>query len=263
MGVGDLVDLKIQYEDLLSGDPISVKGVGHIRSPKLKEMSPSSGIGWDGYSIYIYFLKAGCEQLKKDILKNDAIDGSIYEIVTQNCDLRTLYEKAFSFFMLETVAYEETNNVFVSIASVPDEESDDGVKNIPIGLISESNFDDVRAMILTMNYITLSQTDVKTTHSSEASKAAWDEVQNYLNKQVESTPKDDGPMTLGNMMSKLCAIHPSINYTNIFDLTVFQFYDTFFQTCYMRSISFSEAVVSNHGSKDFKYEDWLNPIKNS
>lgn len=262
MGVGDLVDLKIRYEDLLSGDPISVKGVGHIRSPKLKEMSPAGMIGWDGYNVFIYFLKAGREQLKKDILKTDNVDDSIYKIVTQNCDLRTLYEKAFSFFMLETVVYEETNNVFVSIASVQDDKSDDGVKNIPIGLISESNFDDVRAMILTMNYITLSQTDVKTTHSSEASKAAWDKVQDYLNQQIESTPIDNDPMTFGNMMSKLCAIHPSINYTNIFDLTVFQFYDTFFQTCYMRSISFSESVVSNHGSKDFKYEDWLNPIKN-
>ena len=253
------MDCKIQYEDLLSGDYIPIRGVGHIRSPKLKEMAPTSGIGWGNYSLYIYLLRSGKEQLKESLLKGLQVDGSIYDIITENSDLRRLYEEAFSFFMLETVVYRSEENLFVAMTKVEDPEDSWKIT----GIITEQNFDDVRAMILALNYVTISKTDVKTTHSSDASKEAWDKVQEYLNKQIESVKEDEDPMNLGNMMSKLCAIHPSINYTNLFELTVFQFYDTFFQTCYMRSIRFSESVVSNHGSKDFKYEDWLNPIKNS
>ena len=37
--------MKISYEDLISGDSIYVDGVGHVRSPFLRELKPTEGVG--------------------------------------------------------------------------------------------------------------------------------------------------------------------------------------------------------------------------
>ena len=82
-----------------------------------------------------------------------------------------------------------------------------------------------------------------------------------MKKQSETEDREDKPeFHLANIISKLCAVHPSYNLLNIYDLTVFQLYDAFFQYGYMRSTSLSEQIFSNHGGNSFKFENWLKPI---
>lgn len=249
------MDLNISYEDLLSGDCIYANGIGHVRSPKLKEMWPSSGIGWDRYNYYIFFLKIGENQLS--LL--DGIDRkeneTLFECMVRHAELRELYLEAFSFFIAENVIFDDRGNRFLVYR-----QNDENSQPQLVGIISTDNFDYVRAVILLLNYIPLDQTDIQTTYESKAAEEAWKNMQRYLDQQ-EPTKKDES-MNIGNILSKLCAIHPSINYLNVFELTVFQFYDAFFQCCYMHSVSFTEAIVSNHGSKEFKYESWLKPVRN-
>ena len=48
--------MKFAYEDLISGDSIPVDGVGHIRSPLLRELKPTQGIGTWTYGLYLNLL---------------------------------------------------------------------------------------------------------------------------------------------------------------------------------------------------------------
>lgn len=245
---------QIPYEDLLTPDTWPIHGVGHIRSPQLKEMWPSHGIGWAGYSLFIYVLRSNVTELSKIVA--DLNQGeNIYEVVTSSDGLCKLYVGALSFFMKEEVLYHKEQKVFMTY-----EKPNDSKDIKLIGVINSENFDNVRAAILIMNYISPTKANVDVQFSSEKAKAIWEKAQKYLTAQgdKESDPK----MAIGNIISKLCVIHPTYNLFNIYDLTVFQLYDQFFQTCYMRSIEFSEAFVSNHGSKEFKFNDWLNPVQN-
>ncbi len=248
-------DVKISYEDLLSGDRIPIAGVGHLRSPQLKEMRPTSGIGWNLYRVYVFYLKQGKEDLAQ-LLKFEFPEMSVFDIVISIDELRNLYQDALAFFMSECVRYDTTSQSFVCIQIEPN-----GGETI-VGTIDRDNFDEVRLMILTLNYISTKDVDVAVKFSSDAAKQAWEQVQEYMRQNQEQASRADNDiMQVGNLISKLCAMHPSINYTNVFELTVFQFYDTFFQMSYLRQIGFTEDIVANHGSDQFQYEDWLKPVQ--
>ena len=115
--------------------------------------------------------------------------------------------------------------------------------------------------MLQLNFIGLDQEDEHVTHTSDHSKELWERAQSFLKKQAEAKEKEDKPeYHIGNIVSKLCSVHPSYNFLNVWKLTVFQLYDAFFQCSYMRSSDLNEAIFSNHGGDKFSFESWLKPI---
>ena len=243
------------YEDLLSGDYILMSGVGHFRSPLLKEMRPS-GIGWPMYNTYVYIIKSNRDELM--VLSSDSQSSdSLYTTIINNDQLREFYRAALDFFMLETVLYDPENRKFITIEATP--QDDESVDIKLIGEINGENLDDVRELILCLNYISPKKTDINMKFASKAAEEAWLQIQKY---QKNNEKKPDDTHSIGNFISKLCAIHPSYNYFNVYELTIFQFYDAFFQSAYMKSFSFSEAIVSNHGSDSFDFNDWMKPVQN-
>ena len=253
-----------EYFDMLSGDPIPVEGIGTMRSPKLRDLCPSSGVGYKVYNLYLNFLSWDKEQLLKydDImhfrgsnkLHHNALN--MFDVVTLLKQTRELCRAALSFFILEKMVWDETQRRFIVF------NESDGVTKI-IGEINRDNFEEVRQMMLQMNYIGLDKSKNPATFSDEQSKKYWDRVQKHLKEQAEKRVQKDKPeYHLSNIISKLCASHPSYNILNIYELTVFQLYDAFFQFGYIRSSNLNERIFTNHGGKQFKFEDWLKPILN-
>ena len=248
----------LRYDDLLTGDDITLTGVGHFRSPKMREMFPTTGIGWLRYETYLQLLRGSKEEICK-LFGIAGTDADLFDMILYS-DLGEAYAEALSFFMRETVERDPEGGCFRVLT--PLAPSGTAPQYRTEGRIDRDNLDDVRYCILRMNYVQIERSDVHTSFASSEAEAAWNRIQRYQAMQ-EQHRSDGQSLSLGNMISKLCAIHPSINYFNVFDLTVFQFYDAFFQSAYLRSIEFSEAIVSTHGSEKFKYEDWMNPIQNS
>jgi hypothetical protein len=144
--------------------------------------------------------------------------------------------------------------------------NEDGTnKQTVVGEINRDNFDNVRRVILQSNFIGLDKDEEPVRHSSEKSKELWEQAQKYLEEQAKSNSgKEEKPeYHISNIISKLCAAHPSYNLLNIFNLTIFQLYDSFFQFGYLRSSDLNERIFSNHGGDKFKFEDWLKPILNN
>lgn len=259
--------MKFDYFDMLSGQPITVPGIGKIRSPKLSEICPASGAGYSEYNIYLNFLAWGKDGLLKyDKLINPrgaaalekALDKlSTFDVATLLPQTRAQYLLVLDFFMDNTISWDEEARKFI----VSEQRDDDSSSEI-VGEITKDNFDNVRKMMLQMNYIGLEQKDnLSPIHSSESAKQLWERAQGYLKKQAESSSGSDKPeYRLGNIISKLCAVHPSYNLTNVFDLTVFQVYDAFFQVGFLKSSELSERIFSIHGGDKFRFEDWLKPI---
>lgn len=256
--------MHFRYFDLLSGEPVLVQGVGHLRSPQLKNIYPLSGVGYDGYNLYRAFLSWDKEQvLKYDKLFNfrgvDRVEAnaeslSAFDVVTLLPPTRALCIEVMSFFMVENVVWDEDNRKFVAYLT------DDDGQHVS-GEINRSNFEEVRNMMLQLNYINLEKDVVEPHHTSEEARRLWEKAQGFLRKQAEKESGEDKPeYHLSNIVSKICASHPSYNLLNIGELTIFQLYDTFFQFGYMRSIQLSERIFSNHGGDKFNFNDWLKPI---
>ena len=126
-----------------------------------------------------------------------------------------------------------------------------------VGYINRDNFDDVKDMMLQVNYIGIGDQAKPTKFSSAKAKELWELAQKHLKETKH--PKDKR-MELGNIISKLCAVNCGYTLLNIYDLTVFQLYDQFFQYGYMRAMDLNERAFTIHGGKNFSFETWLEPI---
>lgn len=251
--------MKLLYMDLLSGDEIYVDNVGHIRSPKLWELNPKKGIGSFAYSFYLNLLSWN----KKDFLEYSKIvqipgikvfekhdDLSLFDVITVLELTRDLMKTVFDFFLVEDLIWDSTNRQYNTL---------DKEKNI-VGYINKENFEEIRDMMLQANYIGVDKDESQTKIQSTKAQGMWDKAQSYLKKQAKT--KDNKTYNLGNVISKLCAGHSSYNLLNIYDLTIFQLYDQFFQYGYLRSVNLNERVFSNYGGESFNIQDWLQPITN-
>lgn len=245
---------------MLSGEPILVKNVGHLRSPILRELCPL-GIGHSAYNFYLNFLSWDKENLLEydrlmkyrgvSKLENGALN--TFDAATLLKQTREFCRGILSFFMLEELVWDDTGRRFISFTK---DESP-----VAIGEINRENFDDVRKMMLQLNYIGIDGDESPVSYSDQKSKELWERTQGYLKELSKKNAGIDKPeYHLSNIVSKLCAVHPSYNLLNVYDLTIFQLYDSFFQTGYIRSSDLNERIFSNHGGEKFKFEDWLRPI---
>lgn len=255
--------MRFDYFDMLSGDPIYFQGVGHLRSPSLHELRPTSGIGYRTYNIYLNFLTWD----KEHLLKYDQLMQyrgahrlnrkcfNAFDVATLLTQTRELCRVVLSFFMLEDLVWDEAHRCYLVMAQ-------DAEEPCVIGEINRDNFDEVRETMLQLNFIGLDKGDAPPVqHSDDKSKELWEKVQGHLKEQAQKESKEDKPeYHLSNIISKICAVHPSYNLLNIYGLTVFQLYDAFFQVSYMRSSDLNEQIFSNHGGDKFKFENWLKPI---
>lgn len=256
--------MRFDYFDMLSGEPIPVVGVGRLHSPSLKDICPSSGIGYGAYNLYINFLSWDKEKLLEfdrtmglrgadRLAASDKL--STFDVITLLVQTREFCREVLSFFMSEELEWDENARKFIAYAV-----NDNGEK-CAVGEIDRKNFEDVRDDILQLNFIGIDKDDEPVKFESEHSKELWERAQKFLKEQNKKKEKDGKrEYRIGNIVSKLCTAHPSYNFLNVFNLTVFQLYDAFFQLGYMRSSDLSEKIFSNHGGDKFKFEDWLKPI---
>ena len=258
--------MKFEYFDMLTGDPILLQGVGHLRSPKLKELRPTSGIGYNLYNFYLNFLSWDKEKILQydqasELRGTDRLSAKetkdilpIYDIVTLLPQTRELCREVLSFFVVEKLDWDDNKRKFIVYTSMDDK------KDI-VGEINRENFEEIRKLILQLNFIGLGEEEASGKPNDKHSGELWEKAQAFLKKQKEQKKKEDAPeYHLGNIISKLCTVHPSYNLLNIWEMTVFQIYDAFFQYGHMRMSDLNEAIFSNHGGDKFVYENWLKPI---
>ena len=252
--------MKFNYEDLISGDSIPVTGVGHIRSPLLSELKPTQGIGAWRYNLYLNVLIWDKEELinfmrlstgRKLKAFDKAEKLTAFDVVTLLDSPRKLLQDAMAFFMDENIIWDNDKKYFVT--SIKD-------TNQTIGVINRDNFEDVRDMMLQVNYINLGQKAKPQKFASKKAKELWEKAQQYLKNGAKK--KADKRLQLGNIISKLSCVSTGYTLLNIYNLTVFQLYDQFFQYGYLRAMDLNEMAFSNHGGKNFDIQAWLKPIIN-
>lgn len=251
--------MNLDYADLISGDSIYISGAGHFHSPKLYELYPTKGIGNHNYKFYISLLAWNKDKLL-DYARQIGVGGlkafngkenlTYFDIITLIPDTRSMLEKAIDFFIDEKIKWDDVKKSFIVY------NNDDK----PIGVINRNNYEDVANTILQLNYINLEEDKAPPKFTSNEAKDLWEKAQQYLKKQSQKKTEENPDYKLGNIISKLCCVHSSYNLLNIYNLTIFQLYDQFFQISYLRGVNLNDRIFSNHGGDDYKFENWLKPI---
>lgn len=250
--------MKFTYEDLISGDAIPVAGIGHFRSPYLYELNPTKGIGFWLYDLYLNvlswdkdsFLKfvRTVTQKKLKALENEKLD--LFDAITLVEYSRELLQKAMAFFVSEEISWDANKRQFVLHS---------GDSGCEVGYITRDNFEEVRDMMLQLNYVNLGNNAKPIKHSSQHSKELWELAQQKLKENAKKS-KPDKNLQMGNIISKLCATSCGYTLLNIQNLTIFQLYDQFFQYGYLRAMELNERAFTIHGGEKFDMQDWLKPV---
>ena len=93
---------------------------------------------------------------------------------------------------------------------------------------------------------------------NDIARKLFEKMQKALKKQEEERKvKADKNLSLSNIISSVSALHPSINLINIWDLTIFQLYDTFRRMQGNLIFDMNSTSVSVWGDEKNKFDQTL------
>ena len=127
------------------------------------------------------------------------------------------------------------------------------------GFINNSNYKTVVQVILQLLDISVDDMPEESPKfRSEKDRLFWEKFQSKK-KMFAQNKTADPNFELPNMISLLCTFHPSLNYSNIFNLTIGQIRDTFSQLLKAKQLNIAEMNYSVWGGK-YDPSQWVERI---
>lgn len=252
--------MKLDYFDLISPSPIFVSNIGSIVSPRLGDISK---IGKRQYSNYMSLLLIDVSTFLKSVgidpepIK-DIEQLNVFDLLVENVVYAQQLENMFNFFIAETVEYNQENSIFLVIDDVIEDK-----KNV-IGFINRDNFGLVTDLICQRIYIKSNRDDEDLSKIKSSKARAIMEKLLKGRKQKEKQSKQNEDMELGNIISAVANKHNSLNFVNIWDLTVYQLWDSFARLSNNNIYDIQSMSVAAYGNKDnhFDVSTWFKRINN-
>lgn len=258
--------MRLDYGTQLSPVPITLS-IGTLRKPTLKEISQ---ITFDRFSFYEFFLKLSPETYYTKLrtendgeaywnsLTEEERDGiTIYDIIKEDEQIRNTYVEIFNFFFVETIIYQE--GFFILLKENTSIDKPDEIKKEQVrGAIAKDNFSQVMSLLQQICCIyneEESLDDIK--FKNNLARKLMEKMLKAKKKEQEAK-KSDLNLTIPNIISSIANKHPSLNYLNIWDLTIFQLLDAFnrIQANSMYDIDSTRVSVWGDEKKTFDVSLW-------
>ncbi len=253
--------MKLDYATLISPYPLPLDQIGNVKSPTLGDIwNPRTT--WQIYNLYLQFLlmtpQIYCGKLNpasakwyQSLSEEEAARLSMFDLITADSYLQHSYEKLFDFFFVETVRWDDVHKLFVL--------SDDwNEEPAATGIIDRNHYPMVCDIILQRCGIQSSDTapDISTVKNKRAREILKKLQKGREMRAKKSSPKGD--MELPNLITALAAKSNSINFTNIWELTVYQFYEQFKkeQTNVYFDIQKMSVAAYGNSKNTFKGNEW-------
>lgn len=255
--------MRLDYGTQLSPVPITLS-IGTLRKPTLKEISK---LTFDRFSYYEFFLKLSPEayytKLKKDngeahwdSLSDEARNKiSIYDIIQNDEQVKDIYVEIFDFFFIETVIYEEGFFILVKDnVAIHDRIEKDQIR----GVIAKENFSQVISLLQQICCIYNEEESLDDMKFKNNLGRKLYEKMLKAKKKAQKNKVADVNLSIPNLISSVSNRHPSLNYLNIWDLTIFQLLDSFgkLQANVMHDIGCTRVSVWGDEKETFDPSLW-------
>lgn len=257
--------MQLSYMDLISPLPTCLTNIGHIKSPKLIEIA---NLNYDVYNSFLAVLLMTPEDYYKHYQKDKLeyyrglsptikAQISIYDLMIHYDDLCEILEQILNFFFIETVVFNDEDDVFYTYQS-----QDDVQNRKPVGFIDSKNYSFVSDIILQRNSIVRNVID-EDVNKIKNKKAL--EIYLKLKKGQEQQSKkiNEKKIEIPNLISAMSIYHNNLNITNIWDLTVYQLYDQFQrqQLKQINDIQSTSVSVWGDEKNKFDFSQWYKTLK--
>lgn len=257
--------MRLDYGTMTSPRPIRLT-ICTVRKPTIDMVWD---IGFDTLGLYesflsmtpeLYFTKINTEAGKKkwEPLSDEERDSmTLYSAVVADESLRGIYMELFHFFIEEPVLYEQ--GLFVILNKGVDPNGDITRDDIR-GAITEPLFPQVLNILKQVCGMEADEEEADPSQmkfKNETARKLFEKMQK-AKKEQKKHGKHDPNLTLPNIISAVATRHPSINYTNIGQLTIYQVMDSFDR---LRNDAFYEidktrVSVWGDEKKTFKPDAW-------
>lgn len=238
----------VDYMTLISGRPYEYHGL-LVYPPTLDDIA---AIRYQTYESYlsIFFLSA------MDIgaiigVQNESLPPTTTALQLITCipDLRDALLRSLSFFIREEILYSDEFGYY-SIR-------DSGIKYIAIDDIRE-----IRSIILQLCNIQDTAETQPVKFRNEKARQIYEKIQKKkAERQAKSAfSKDSLSMTLPNLISAVSACSPTYNYFNIWQMTVYQFYDQFARLNDNLQLQIFGHRWAAWGTDNFDFSVWYRPL---
>lgn len=230
--------MRLDYGTRMSYSPIALP-FGTIKKPTLEECT-TLPMSFDKFNSYESMLLLTPDLFFTDIIKGEVRETwksmpeeekasmTLYDLVALYPEIATDFEEIFNFFFVEQVVYEK--GVFFVIDPSKIASSDKISEEDVIGCIGKKEFDLTISVLCQICCIGKDEDTVEDMKfKNEFQKQYY--LQFLKTKEEEEKKqkkaKKDNKMVLPNIISAVASKHNSINYTNVWKLTIFQLFDTF------------------------------------
>lgn len=256
--------MKLDYATLISPYPLHLKKVGHIKSPTLREIW-NPDITYSRYNMYLSLLSIDiqnyCEKINQHELEwynalsdEDKLQYNMFDVISKHQDLQEQYRQILEFFFVESVIWDNENHVYLTYV-----DKDENGTIIPVGMVYKVIWCDICEIILQRCGVNNNDTE-SIDESKVKSKRALEILKKIKNGKKKATKNKeyDKDTELPNIISKVSVMAKSINYINIWDLTVSQLHEHFRQECTNVYFNISTMSVAAWGNekKKFNGNEW-------
>lgn len=254
--------MKLDYSILISPFPFYLAQIGSVKSPTLREIF-SPEVTYEGYNLYLslllmtpqtYFEKVNPSKAEwyQSLSDEQKCNLTMFDLITADSNLQSSFSKIFNFFLTETVIWSHEDNAFLTFRE----------KN-QVGSIHKNAFQELCELILQRCSIQVS--DLDTAPSKIKSKRAL-EIFHKLQKGRQHSiknSKQDQSMELPNIITSVAVKSNSINFTNIWDLTVYQLMEQFKREQMNVYFDIQKMSVAAYGNEKhtFKGDEWFKTEK--
>lgn len=254
--------MKLDDSILISPYPLCLTGIGSIKAPTLREIF-SPEVTYQGYQMYLslllmdprtYFERinpstSGWYHALSDQQKSSL---TMFDLIISDPDLQSSYSNLFHFFLTEDVIWSQKDNCFLTFQE----------KN-PVGSIHKDIFDKVRGLILQRCGIQVSDLDTAPAKVKSKKASAILEKLQKGRQRLAKKYQPDKSMELPNIITSVAVKSNSINFTNIWDLTVYQLMEQFKREQLNVYFDIQKMSVAAYGNEKhtFKGDEWFKTEK--
>ena len=210
----------LDYATLLSPTPIKLR-IGTIRKPTLREIAE---IGFDTLGLYEYFMKLTPSKYHTDIKKDEltSADETLFSLIVTDEGLREIYQKMFSFFIVEPVVWR--GDMFVIFKQGTDTKAELNKDNIS-GVVFEDNIEELLEVF--QQVCCIYEEEKPKEELKFKNKKAKELYERMQEAEAESKKATDKNFSTANIISAVSNRHPTINPISVWDLTQYQLIDAF------------------------------------
>ncbi len=257
--------MRLDYGAQLSPLPIKLS-IGTLKKPKLRDIAE---ITFDKFNFFEVFLKITPKTYYEKIVENSEIWNnlsdeeketvSIYQMILLDSRLKDIYLELFNFFIVEKVIFVDGFFVVLNEGYTGDEPlKEEMIK----GAIQENTFPQIIGLMQQICCIydkTEDEGEVK--YKNDIARKIYEKILKGQ-KENQKRKKGDKNLSIPNIISSVSNKHPSINYINIWDLTIFQLLDAFNRLQANAIYEIDSARVSTWGDekKTFDAALWYKNI---